>query len=132
MQSRGVTDLPYWPSQNMYVYKEVWVHPSIRWLAMMEDLLASPLATPGFTMTSTTAANGEITIRLTSRTTGAHRYALRTTNLRVVGGSRTVTVRDGQPATIEWKARRAAADSPWTAVAIEDGDVTRRRELFAQ
>ena len=28
MQSRGVTDLPYWPSQNMYVYKEVWVHPT--------------------------------------------------------------------------------------------------------
>ena len=39
MQSRGVTDLPYWPSQNMYVYKEVWVHPSSRWLWLMADLL---------------------------------------------------------------------------------------------
>jgi hypothetical protein len=39
MQSRGVTDLPYWPSQNMYVYKEVWVHPSARWLWLMADLL---------------------------------------------------------------------------------------------
>ncbi len=39
MQSRGVSDLPYWPAQNMYVYKEVWVHPSARWLWLMADLL---------------------------------------------------------------------------------------------
>lgn len=39
MQSRGITDLPYWSSQNMYVYKEVWVHPSSRWLWVMADLL---------------------------------------------------------------------------------------------
>jgi hypothetical protein len=40
MQSRGVTDLPYWSSQNMYVYKEVWVHPSGRWLWLMADLIS--------------------------------------------------------------------------------------------
>jgi hypothetical protein len=39
MQSRGETDLPYWPAQNMYVYKEVWVHSSSRWLWLMADLL---------------------------------------------------------------------------------------------
>ena len=39
MQSLGETDLPYWPSQNMYVYKEVWVHSTSRWLWLMEDLI---------------------------------------------------------------------------------------------
>ena len=39
MQSRGTTDLPYWPSQNMYVYKEVWTHSVSRWLWLMADLL---------------------------------------------------------------------------------------------
>ncbi len=39
MQSRGVTDLPYWPSQNTYVYKEVWVHSASRWLWLMADLI---------------------------------------------------------------------------------------------
>ncbi len=39
MQSRGVTDLPYWPSQNMYVYKEVWIHPVARWLWLVADLM---------------------------------------------------------------------------------------------
>ncbi|WP_025414776.1 glycoside hydrolase family 9 protein [Gemmatirosa kalamazoonensis] len=42
MQSRGDSDLPYWPSQNMYVYKEVWVHPASRWLWLMADLLGGP------------------------------------------------------------------------------------------
>jgi hypothetical protein len=41
MQSRGVTDLPYWPSQNTYVYKEVWVHSASRWLWLMADLLGT-------------------------------------------------------------------------------------------
>ncbi|MHB1192079.1 MAG: glycoside hydrolase family 9 protein [Longimicrobiales bacterium] len=39
MQSRGVTDLPYWPSQNTYVYKEVWVHSASRWLWLVADLI---------------------------------------------------------------------------------------------
>jgi hypothetical protein len=40
MQSRGDTDLPYWPAQNMYVYKEVWVHSTSRWLWLMADFIA--------------------------------------------------------------------------------------------
>jgi hypothetical protein len=39
MQSRGDSDLPYWPSQNMYVYKEVWVHSTSRWLWLMADFV---------------------------------------------------------------------------------------------
>jgi hypothetical protein len=134
MQSRDTTDLPYWPSQNMYVYKEVWVHPSIRWVSLMEDLLAGAptraSAPSRFTLAATTAADGEITIRLTARGTGAHRYTLRTDNVRTANATRDVTLRDGKPATIEWKARRIRPDAPWTAVVIEDGDATRRRELF--
>jgi hypothetical protein len=36
-------DLPYWPAANCYNYKEVWVHPSSRWLAIMADVLAAPV-----------------------------------------------------------------------------------------
>lgn len=39
IQSRGDSDVPYWPTQNMYVYKEVWVHSVGRWLWLMADLL---------------------------------------------------------------------------------------------
>lgn len=137
MQSRGVTDLPYWPSQNMYVYKEVWVHSSNRWLWLMEDLL--PRAddhvareAPQFTLSSSTARNGEITIRLVASGTGTHTYALRTDNLRAKALARTVTLRPGVSTTVSWKARRQRTDAPWTAVVVEDGQVERRRELFGR
>ncbi|HSL69619.1 MAG TPA: glycoside hydrolase family 9 protein, partial [Longimicrobiales bacterium] len=42
MQSRGLTDLPYWPAQNMYVYKEVWVHSASRWLWLIAHLIGPP------------------------------------------------------------------------------------------
>jgi hypothetical protein len=38
MQSRGMTDVPYWPAQNMYVYREVWIHPVSRWIWLMRDI----------------------------------------------------------------------------------------------
>ena len=39
MQSRETSDLPYWPTNNMYVWKEVWVHPNARWLWILADLM---------------------------------------------------------------------------------------------
>jgi hypothetical protein len=39
IQNRGTTDLPYWPTNNMYVWKEVWMHPSARWLWILADLM---------------------------------------------------------------------------------------------
>jgi hypothetical protein len=41
MMTRDNRDTPYWPAQNCYVYKEVWGHPSARWLWLMVDLAGS-------------------------------------------------------------------------------------------
>ena len=130
MQSRGDTDLPYWPTQNMFVYKEVWVHPSARWLWLMADLLESPKPAPsGFVVTSTTAATGQVTLRLTTQTSSARSFELRSDGL-VVGGSPTVTRRAVNGAfTFEWKARVSDPRVPWVAVVIPDGDVSRRYEI---
>lgn len=38
IQTRNNEDTPYWPAANCYNYKEVWVHPSARWLWLMTDL----------------------------------------------------------------------------------------------
>jgi hypothetical protein len=134
MQSRGDTDLPYWPTQNMYVYKEVWIHPSSRWLWLMADLLSPPLApspssTPALAATASTSPNGAVTIRATVTGEGTHTFTLRTADLAIDRPSRTVTLRAGQPATIEWTARPASPDTRWVAVVVPDGDVSRRREV---
>lgn len=38
IQTRGNTDLPYWPTENCHNWKEVWVHPVARWFWLMRDL----------------------------------------------------------------------------------------------
>ena len=130
MQSRGVTDLPYWPSQNMYVYKEVWVHPSSRWLWLMADLIddAKPLSPRlDFRIVQTVGQDGEVTIRMTATGIGRHTFALRTENLVVGDATRTATLQAGRPLVIEWKARVASRDSLWAAVVVPDNDPTRAR-----
>jgi hypothetical protein len=132
MQSRGVSDLPYWPSQNTYVYKEVWVHSSSRWLWLMEDLLPQPITpgAPDFTLSSRTAHNGDITITLVAQGEGTHRYSLRTDNVRGPTRTQTVVLRPGVPATLTWKVKRARANTPWAVVVIEDNNVALKQELF--
>jgi hypothetical protein len=134
MQSRGVTDLPYWPSQNMYVYKEVWVHSNIRWMALVQDLLAGVAPRdPAAGLTLSSRVRGEeVTLRLEARGSGAHGYALRIENLAGDVTPRTVTLRDGAPAVIEWRVRRVDPAAPWVAVVVQDGDVARRAEAFGQ
>jgi hypothetical protein len=43
----GNNDVPYWPATNSWNYKEVWVHPSSRWLWLMEDV-AGPAVVKGY------------------------------------------------------------------------------------
>ncbi|MEX2283781.1 MAG: hypothetical protein WEE89_14950, partial [Gemmatimonadota bacterium] len=130
MQSRGVTDLPYWPSQNMYVYKEVWVHSTSRWLWLMEDLVAPmPALSPGFAVTSTATANGELTIRVTVTDPRVKTLTVRSENLVIDRAARSVPRPAGGPVVLEWRARRTVATEPWFAVVIPNGDVSQRREV---
>jgi hypothetical protein len=136
MQSRGVTDLPYWPSQNTYVYKEVWMHSASRWLWLTADLIGQPSSAPhrgtipALELTSATAPNGDVTIRLTARGTGEHTFALRAANLTVSRPTRTVRLRAGRTATVEWRARPTSSASPWVAVVVPDGELSQSREVF--
>lgn len=38
IQSRGDDDAPYWPVQNTWTYKEIWVHPVARWVWLLKDI----------------------------------------------------------------------------------------------
>jgi hypothetical protein len=131
MQSSGDSDLPYWSSANMYVFKEVWVHSTGRWLWLMEDLLdRQPAARPlAFTVGATREPNGDVTVHLTATGGGTHRYTLRTDNLRGETVSRTIRVPAGGPASAHWRVRPVDAKAQWTVVVIEDGNAARRREL---
>ena len=39
IQTHFNRDAPYWPAENCYNWKEIWVHPSCRWLMLMCDFI---------------------------------------------------------------------------------------------
>ena len=39
IQTHFNRDEPYWPTENCYNWKEIWVHPSLRWLMLTSDFL---------------------------------------------------------------------------------------------
>ncbi|HEX2695533.1 MAG TPA: hypothetical protein VHP61_07240, partial [Acidobacteriota bacterium] len=43
IQTRGESDVPYWPVQSTWTYKEIWVYPAARWLWLMRDLAGPAL-----------------------------------------------------------------------------------------
>ena len=138
MQSRALQDVPYWPSQNMYVYKEVWVHPSARWLWLMEDLMDPAVADIrearmlDYSAKETTGSNGSVTITLTAHGDGAQSFTLRSTNLTVAQPVKRVTLRSGRPGTVTWTARLTNRNAPWIAVVVPGTDVSNRRELYGE
>ena len=38
IQTKGAEDVPYWPAQSTWTYKEVWVHPVAQWIWLMKGL----------------------------------------------------------------------------------------------
>ena len=43
IQTCGDSDVPYWPVQSTWTYKEVWTHPVTQWIWLMCDLEGSAL-----------------------------------------------------------------------------------------
>jgi hypothetical protein len=138
MQSYGNTDLPYWPSQNTYVYKEVWVHPPARWLWLMEDLTdptvahAQPANVLDYSVSSTTGSNGRVTVTIRANGTGRHNFTLHADNLDVSQPTKTLTLQKARAGMIQFTGKPSSDKSPWVVVVIPDRDVSNRRETMSQ
>jgi Glycosyl hydrolase family 9/Cellulase N-terminal ig-like domain len=195
IQTRGDADEPYWPVQNTWTYKEVWVHPVASWLALMPDLGGPALVQgtaksaisfsaiphgnpmevhpdpatgrfrvmlpqgqyavlcnaeretrtflpgetydldlrPGraldFEVSKKAVPDGEVTISVTARGSGAHSFALRADNLTLDGARKQITLQPGAAGHVEWHARIDSSKTPWVAVVVPDEVLARRKEV---
>jgi hypothetical protein len=196
IQTRGDNDVPYWPVQNTWTYKEVWVHPVGRWIWLMTDLagpalvegqavftvefkettygqsivvkpdLASghfrtmlpegdydvssngeqlkrsflPGATynldlrPGraldFQVSQAKNEKGEVTIKVSARGNGSHKFSIRSENLTLSDARKELTLQSGSVGTLTWHARIASQHTPWVVVVVPDNDLTQRKEVM--
>jgi hypothetical protein len=195
IQTRGENDVPYWPVQNTWTYKEIWTHPVACWIWLMCDLAGPALiegqassaieftentsgqrivvntnpatgifrvmipegnytirssgqeckkqVLPGgnysldlrpgqaldFEVTGITSAKGEVTVKLTAKGSGSHRFAIRTDNLKVTRTPKDLILITGQTGTLEWHGSVTSKDTPWVAVVIPDDNLSMKKEL---
>lgn len=136
MQTRVNFDLPYWPASNCYNWKEVWVHPSSRWLYIMSDLLDpalnAPKSVPGvdrFEVQAQRARGDTVRIEARLRGVGAHQLTLRAYNLVVAEPDQRIDLRTGRTRRVTWSARIVTNREPWVAVVVPNGDLEARQEV---
>ncbi len=139
IQTRENRDLPYWPAANCYNYKEVWVHPSSRWLGIMTDLLAASqrpkaAADPGieFVRTGAETEGDVITVTAVVQGSGSHRLTLRGSNLIPQAPEQALDLSATREQTLTWRARRESAKEPWVAVLLVDGKLESKREFLGR
>ena len=134
IQTRANEDTPYWPAANCYNYKEVWVHPSARWLSIMADLVTAQSPVPArsaqITLSHETLQDGAIRLTATVIGDSQPNLQLRTQNLQFdAPRGAVVPTTPGQPAKLTWTGRPVSSTQLWLAVLVPDGDVSRGVEI---
>jgi hypothetical protein len=145
IQTRADSDVPYWPVQNTWTYKEVWVHPVSQWIELMRYIM-EPAVVEGkadrtsnkdlwsdnpvnFEVSKVTSGKGKIKITARIQGNGSHKFTIRTSNLTIDGPARQVNLKSGGKVTLEWQGKTDSVDEPWIAVIVPDNDLTNHKEL---
>jgi hypothetical protein len=138
IQTRGDSDIPYWPVQNTWTYKEIWIHPVNQWMGLMREItsLSDRFAEDKKTennfsieASGRTTSKGDVTITLKLNGTGSHSFKLRTCNLSVKGTGKNVTLETGREVVLKWQAGTINSDEPWVAVIVGDNNISNRYEV---
>jgi hypothetical protein len=138
IQTRGDSDIPYWPVQNTWTYKEIWIHPVNQWLGLMREteslagiLFSSRKAEKPFSieLSENTSPKGDVTITATLQGNGTHSFDIRSNNLKIKSTLKKTDLVPGRKITIRWQAETLNPDEPWVAVIVCDNDLNDRIEV---
>jgi hypothetical protein len=135
IQTRSESDIPYWPVQSTWTYKEVWVHPVSQWIGIVRDVSNPSLEQEKaersviFEVTKESKSKGEVTITARIEGSGSHKFFIRTSNLKIKDPSKQVDLKSGKKATLVWHAKTESVDERWVAVIVADNDLKNHKEL---
>lgn len=127
-------DSPYWPTENCHNWKEVWVHPTGRWIWLMKNL-SGPATVSGFSSSSEPVLFRNTSIGTTYRlspntSTKAFRGSMPEGVYEVASGKekRTVTLLPGGAYSMDFRKGRNV-DMKVQATTASDGSVSIRVTL---
>ena len=70
-----------------------------------------------------------MTIKVSARGNGSHRFVLRAENLTLNDTEQVLSLRSGGAGSVEWRARIASQDTLWVAVVVPDDNLSLRKEV---
>ena len=138
-------DVPFWPSDNQSCYKEVWVHPAIRWLSLMNNMAEfSEHSEAGigdgprgnvserlmFSLSQETSPDGTVSITVTASGAESMHYSIRASNLHSDEFEGRMVLLPNQQTSKVWTAKMKSIDEPWIAVFIPNHDLSQHQEVF--
>jgi hypothetical protein len=134
IKTHGNEDIPFWPVDNCYCYKEVWVVSPPKILSIIADLY-KPTKTAvtsnlNFNLSEQTSTDGNVTIRLNATGTGKATFTVRFFNLSVDKTTCSAELNLKKPQIITFKAKVLQENKPWVAVVIPNNDYQQRKEII--
>ena len=129
IKTRPPHDVPFWPTQTCWTYKEVWIHPAYLWLWNLAELADTPLNPKKEEITFTSVQNEDkVTLVAELGETEAHNLELRTYNLQVEDNRKSVSLPADKARKYEWTLPVNSESEPWIAVMIVDNNIDQRYE----
>ena len=137
-------DVPYWASENQSCFKEVWVHPSIHWLSLMNDISDYSKNDKiifdnfkdandfNFSLNQETGEDGDVSITITVYASEMNNfdYKIRASNLKGNDFEGIIKLNKNKSTTMVWKAKMESINEPWVAVLIPNLDFSQRKEII--
>ena len=137
-------DVPYWASENQSCFKEVWVHPSIRWLSLMSDMseyskgrksiISSDKKSDqfNFALSQETGKDGAVSITITVDVSemDSFDYSIRASNLQSQSFKGKMKLNRNKQTSIVWSAKMESIHEPWVVVVIPNQDFSERKEII--
>jgi len=136
IQTHSDSDIPYWPVQSTWTYKEVWVHPVSQWIGILRDIdrpsanVEKAENSLKFEVSEESKSKGEITITAQIEGIGNHKFFIRTSNLKIKDQAKQADLKSGKKITMVWHAKTESADEPWVAVIVADNDLASHKEII--
>jgi hypothetical protein len=139
IQTRSENDIPYWPVQSTWTYKEVWVHPVSQWIGIIRDLEALTGVfdsgfrkndVPDFKVSKLSSSDGEVTLTATIQGSGNHKFSIRYNNLTIKTSAKEIVLKPGENLTLKWHGKIKTLDEPWVVIIVQDNDLGNHKELM--
>jgi hypothetical protein len=119
IETRGDRDVPYWPASNYPNWKEVWVHPVSRWMAIVNELESLSARPRPSDVSLAAERRGDGTLLIRAPSNSGRKVDLRAWNLEITSTNR----------PSEYTARTVSPTRPWIVVAAPDGRFQLRTEI---